>query len=120
VKSILSLPIVKQQKNPLCCLLLPKTNITILLSGISTRVSASQDHAAAKEALNMEENSREIGIEYSRGAYDGKVCLQQAGHLILYLCIYMLGSRHINVLLVIRVGTLSLSLSFSSVEARSG
>jgi hypothetical protein len=115
VKSVLSLLIVEQQ-NPLCCLLLPKTNITILLSGISTRGSASQDHAAAKEALNMEENSRKIGIEYSRGAYDGKVCLQQADISFYISAFICWDPRHINVLLVIRVGTLSLS----SVGARSG
>jgi hypothetical protein len=80
-ESMLSLPIVEQH-NPLCYLFLHKTNITILLSETSTRGSASQDHAAAKEALNMEEGSRKIWIEYSLCAYDGKVCIQQADHLI--------------------------------------
>jgi hypothetical protein len=90
-ESTLSLPIVEQY-NPSCYLLLPKANITVLLSETSTRGSASQDHAAAKEALNMEEGSRKIWIEYSLCADDGKVCLLLADHLILYICIYTLGS----------------------------
>ena len=89
-----------RKHNPSCYLLLPKANRTRFLSETWTHGSAHQNHAAAKEARNVEEGSRQIWVEYSLCADDGKVCLTTSGSSHPYICIHTAGPEHITAVLV--------------------